>query len=183
MTLRVDERGGRGGKASAPPTVQANIRTVVDMDQKAAENRTFVDRVADTIGGFSGSMSFVALHVVWFSAWFLINTGFVPGVPRFDPYPFILLAMIVSVEGVLLSTFVLMKQNRMQRRSDVRDHLNLQIDLLAEKEVTKVLQLLRAVCAKLEMSEVEMDAELQEMAETTSVDMVAGQVQTDLPNG
>lgn len=87
-------------------------------------------------GDFSGSVGFVFLHVVWFIAWFLINTGVIPGMKRFDPYPFILLAMVVSVEGVLLSTFVLMKQNRMQRQSDTRDHINLQIDLLAEKEVT-----------------------------------------------
>ena len=99
----------------------------------------------------------------------------------FDPFPFILLAMIVSVEGVLLSTFVLMKQNRMQRRSDLRAHLDLQINLLAEKEVTKSLQMLRAVCRKLQISEedfaVDSDKELEEMANTTSVDMLAEHVQ------
>ena len=103
------------------------------MERDFEEHRGFVDRVADLIGGFSGSMSFVMLHVVWFTTWFLVNTGVLPLVPKFDPYPFILLAMIVSTEGVLLSTFVLMKQNRMQRRSDTRDHVNLQIDLLAEE--------------------------------------------------
>ena len=125
--------------------VEANIKSVAEMERTLEENRGFVDRVADAIGGFSGSMSFVGLHVLWFTTWFLINTGVLP-FPRFDPYPFILLAMVVSVEGVLLSTFVLMKQNRMQRRIDVRDQLNLQIDLLAEKEITKSLQLLKAIC-------------------------------------
>ena len=125
-------------------------------------------------------MAFVALHVVWFLAWFLINTGFIPGVPRFDPYPFILLAMVVSVEGVLLSTFVLMKQNRMQKRIDLRDQLNLQIDLLAEKEVTKSLQLLYAICKHLEIEDVTADAELEELANSTSVDMLASRVRSDL---
>ncbi len=106
----------------------------------------------------------------------LINTGVIRGIPRFDPYPFILLAMIVSVEGVLLSTFVLMKQNRMQKRIDVRDQLNLQIDLLAEKEVTKSLQLLRAICKHLEIKEAQTDAELGEMVDNTSVDMIAARV-------
>jgi len=85
--------------------------------------------------------------------------------------------MVVSVEGVLLSTFVLMKQNRMQKRIDVRDQLNLQIDLLAEQEVTKSLQLLRAICRRLEIDEAQTDAELGEMVDTTSVDMIAARVQ------
>ncbi len=126
-------------------------------------------------------MSFVGLHAIWFVLWFLINTRVLPILPAFDPYPFILLAMIVSVEGVLLSTFVLMKQNRMQRRSDTRDHLNLQIDLLSEKEVTKSLQLLRAICQRLEIPEGTMDTELQEMATITSVDMLAERIESNAP--
>ena len=89
--------------------------------------------------------------------------------------------MIVSVEGVLLSTFVLMKQNRMTKRSDTRDHLNLQIDLLSEKEVTKSLQLLRAICRHMEIPETEDDPELTEMTDNTSVDMLARQIHEDLP--
>jgi uncharacterized membrane protein len=165
-----------------PPTaVVSNIKTVAAMEQALLERRSLVDRVADLIGSFSGSMTFVGLHVAWLVSWFLINTGHIPGVPRFDPYPFILLAMIVSVEGVLLSTFVLMKQNRMQKRIDVRDQLNLQIDLLAEKEITKSLQLLRAICKALKVDDSALDSELGEMANTTSVDVVARQVQTELP--
>ena len=91
--------------------------------------------------------------------------------------------MIVSVEGVLLSTFVLMKQNRMQRKSDARDHVNLQIDLLAEEEVTKSLRLLRAICRKMEISEADTDPELEEMTATTSVDTLAGDVQKELIEG
>ena len=169
------------GVRSASATVRENIQTVAHLEQEFEDRRGPVDRLADLIGDFSGSMSFVLVHVVWFSAWFLINTGVVSfGLPRFDPYPFILLAMIVSVEGVLLSTFVLMKQNRMQKKSDTRDHLNLQIDLLAEKEVTKSLQLLRAICRKLEIDEDGLDFELDEMAATTSVDTLAQRVQREI---
>jgi uncharacterized membrane protein len=162
-------------------SVNANIRSVAEMESALEERRTVVDRIADLIGGFSGSMTFVFLHMCWFLAWFLINTGMIPGVKRFDPYPFILLAMIVSVEGVLLSTFVLMKQNRMQKRIDVRDQLDLQINLLSEKEITKTLQLLRAIADKLEVvPNPDDDQELQEMSSTTSVDQLAEKVQTDL---
>ncbi len=167
--------------ASAPKFVTSNIRSVAEMQTGLEEHRTVVDRIADVIGGFSGSMTFVFIHVAWFLAWFLINTGVIPGVKKFDPYPFILLAMIVSVEGVLLSTFVLMKQNRMQKRSDIRDQLDLQINLLSEKEITKSLQLLRAIADKLEIEpSPDDDRELEEMASTTSVDMLAERVQQDL---
>ncbi len=69
-------------------TVQANIKSVAEMHQALEESQTLIDRVADTIGGFSGSMTFVAIHVLWFRAWFLIKTGIIHGSPRFDPYPF-----------------------------------------------------------------------------------------------
>ncbi len=161
-------------------TIESNISCVADLEQRFEDRRTLVDRIADLIGGFSGSFAFVALHILWFTLWFLVNTGVLRILPRFDPYPFILLAMIVSVEGVLLSTFVLMKQNRMQQRSDARDHLNLQIDLLAEKEVTKSLQLLRSICKKLDIQEPADDTELNEMADNTSVETLAKRIQTDL---
>ena len=143
------------------------------------DRRTWVDRVADVIGTFSGSMLFVFIHIAIFTAWFLINTRLIPGVKPFDPFPFILLAMVVSVEGVLLSTFVLMKQNRMQYRADIRNQLDLQVNLLSEKEVTKTLQLLRTICDKLEIPTTD-DKELEEMSSITSVDMLAERVQTDL---
>ena len=160
-------------------TVTANIHSVTQMETSLEERRTVVDRIADVIGGFSGSMTFVFIHMLWFIAWFTVNT--LPlGIKHFDPYPFILLAMVVSVEGVLLSTFVLMKQNRMQARIEVRDQLDLQINLLSEKEVTKTLQLLRAICNKLEIKpSAEEDDELSEMASTTSVDTLAARIQDD----
>ena len=168
--------------ASRPPddAVEQNIRSVVGMDDSFERKRTLVDRVADAIGTFSGSMWFVAIHVVWFTLWFLINTGALPFVPKFDPYPFILLAMVVSVEGVLLSTFVLMKQNRMQQRSDVRHQLDLQINLLAEKEITKALQLLRSIAEKMEIAGVDTDADLEEMARVTSVDTLGERIEQEV---
>jgi uncharacterized membrane protein len=171
---------GTPPQAQPGTTVQSNIRAIAQMQEHLSSHRSLIERTADTIGGFSGSMAFVLLHVTWFTFWFLWNTGVIPNRHHFDPFPFILLAMIVSVEGVLLSTFVLMKQNRMQRQSDTRDHINLQIDLLAEKEVTKSLQLLRAICHKLEITEADLDAELAEMTSATSLDTLAGDVQSKL---
>ena len=162
--------------------VESNIRCVADLEQRFEDHRSPKDLIADVIGGFSGSIWFVVIHVIIFTFWFLVNTGVLSFLPKFDPYPFILLAMIVSVEGVLLSTFVLMKQNRMQQRSDARDNLNLQIDLLAEKEVTKALQLLRAISKKLDIPELENDEELREMVDNTSVGSLAKRIQQDIPS-
>lgn len=162
--------------------VESNIRTVAELERKFDDKRSATDKISDLIAGFTGSIWFVALHILWFAAWFIINSGLVPGIPKFDPYPFILLAMIVSVEAVILSTFVLMKQNRMQRKTDQRDHLNLQIDLLAEKELTKVLQVLTLICRKLEIEEADADKELKEMARLTSVNMISERIERDMPS-
>lgn len=161
--------------------IEDGIRSVVEMDRGFDQNRTPIDRIADTIGSFSGSMAFVGIHVTWFALWFLINTGVLRFIRSFDPYPFVLLAMIVSVEGVLLSTFVLMKQNRMQQRSDARHQLDLQINLLSEKEVTKALQLLRQIAEKLDLPQVDHDTELEEMARVTSVDTLSERIQQEIP--
>jgi uncharacterized membrane protein len=162
----------------ASSAVESNLHSVADLEHAFEMRRRLPDRVADKIGGFSGSMTFVAIHLLWFALWFLINTGVIPHLRRFDPYPFILLSMMVSVEAVLLSTFVLMKQNRMQQKTDIRDHLNLQIDLLAEREVTKALQLLRAICTQLQISMG--DAELEEMATDTQVDALAERIESTI---
>ena len=170
---------GEHDEQSTPKTVTENIRSVLEMQSTLEHQRSVVDRIADAIGSFSGSMTFVFIHIVWFTAWFLINTRLIPSVKPFDPFPFILLAMMVSVEGVLLSTFVLMKQNRMQYRADIRNQLDLQINLLSEQEATKTLQVLCAICEKLDIP-LSRDADFKEMASTTSVDMLAERVKTEL---
>lgn len=162
-------------------TVDTNIHSVAEVERAFEDRRSVSQYVTDAIADFSGTVVFVVLHVILFTAWFVVNTRKLPGIPQFDPYPFVLLSMVVSVEAVLLSTFVLMKQNRMQRKTDHRDHLNLQIDLLAEKEVTKMLQLLRLVCIKLEIKEAALDVELDEMIRTTSVDHLAQSIRDAMP--
>ncbi len=159
----------------------SNINSVAEVERAFEDTRTASEYVTDAIADFSGTVIFVVVHVIFFTAWFVINTYKIPGIPLFDPYPFVLLSLVVSVEAVLLSTFVLMKQNRMQRKTDHRDHLNLQIDLLAEKEVTKMLQLLRLVCIKLEVKEAMQDEELDEMIRTTSVDHLAQSIRDAMP--
>lgn len=164
-----------------PATIESGIRSIVELERSFDDQRSMIDRIADAIGTFTGSFWFVALHAILLTMWFLINTGFLPILPQFDPFPFILLCMIVSVEGVILSTFVLMKQNRMQQRTDTRNHLNLQIDLLSEREVTKLIQMMRLICHKLDIPDADRDPELSEMSDITSVDILSHEIRKKIP--
>jgi uncharacterized membrane protein len=119
------------------------------------------------------------LHLAGLAIWFVINVGLVPFIQPFDPYPFVLMAVIVSIEGVMLSTFILMKQNRMSRRADERNHLNLQVDLLAEKEITKILQMQRRLCEHFGIEA--NDPEVRELSQHTAVEDLAHALKEKLP--
>jgi uncharacterized membrane protein len=160
----------------------ANIDAIAQMEEEFLSSRTLWERFADAIAAFTGSVAFVVLHLAGFAGWFAVNLGAVPGIRPFDPYPFILLAMAVSCEGVLLSTFVLMKQNRMSRRAEQRDHLHLQVALLAEKELTKLLQGQQRMSGHLGIPEVVQDPETRELSEDTAVDSIARELRRKLPD-
>lgn len=125
---------------------ERNVAIVADLESKAKEKRTPTDRVVDMITGFCGRMTFVWVHVIWFAVWMIVNV--LPRVPHgwhFDPYPWPLLLMIVNLEAIFLSTFILISQNRQNRLAERRSHLDLQINLLSEQENTKILSMLEAI--------------------------------------
>jgi uncharacterized membrane protein len=124
--------------------IEKNIRTIIHLRTKAAHARGLQDRIADIITTFSGRMVFVYVHIVWFALWILLNTGWF-GLAAFDPFPYGLLTMIVSLEAIFLSTFVLISQNRQSKETERRADLDLHIGLLTEHELTRVLQMLDAI--------------------------------------
>jgi uncharacterized membrane protein len=128
--------------------LERNIRTILKLRLKALRQRRMPDRIADMITDFSGHLAFVYIHVIWFGAWILLNSGKF-GVKAFDPFPYGLLTMVVSLEAIFLSTFVLISQNRLSEESESRTNLSLQISLLTEHEVTRSLQMLDAIQDKL----------------------------------
>jgi uncharacterized membrane protein len=128
--------------------IEQNIHTIINTRHVAASQRTTEERLADSITAFSGRMYFVYFHVVWFGIWILINLGFF-GLKPFDPFPFGLLTMIVSLEAIFLATFVLISQNRLSAEADRRADLDLQIGLLTEYELTRVLKMLDAIQDKM----------------------------------
>lgn len=162
-------------------TAQENIQAVAKLEQEALEQRSPKDRIGDAVADFAGSMTFVIAQIAGFAAYAALNSGVVPFIKPWDPYPYILLALLVSLEGVLLSTFVLMKQNRMSRRAEQRNHLNLQIDLLAEKEITKMLQLQRLICDRMGIREAQADSEVLELSQHTAVEDLAKELEEKMP--
>ena len=97
-------------------------------------------------------MWFIVLHAFWFAVWVGLNAGEGSRLVRFDPFPYPLLTMIVSLESIFLSLFILMSQNRSARQADQRSHLDLQINLLSEQENTKMISMLNAIAARVRIS-------------------------------
>ncbi len=128
--------------------LERNIRTVIAQKERLAGRRSLQDKLADAITDFSGHMGFVYLHLFWFVGWIGWNLGAF-GARPFDPYPFGLLTMIVSLEAIFLSTFVLISQNRISNEADRRANLDLQIGLLTEHELTRALKMLDQLHHKL----------------------------------
>ena len=132
--------------------VRKNVAAIVEMQRKQAAGRTVQDRLAAAMTDFSGSMAFVYIHAVWFGLWVLLNIGIlrVPYLTQFDPYPFGLLTLVVSLEAIFLSTFVLIAQNNLSVLSERRAELDLHVNLLAEQKTAKVLELLDHIARQLD---------------------------------
>jgi len=155
--------------------IERNIRTILNLRIKATNERNAQDCMADAITAFSGRMMFVYVHVVWFGVWIILNTGWI-GIEPFDPFPYGLLTMIVSLEAIFLSTFVLISQNRLSDEAERRADLNLHISLLAEHELTRVLQMLDAIQDKIGI-ENHADSELADLEMETKPEDVLAEIE------
>src|SRR5580692_2881868 len=160
---------------------KSHIDSIVRQEEEALQRRSHSERLADGVGGFAGSLSFVVIHLGFVIAWLLVNSGKILSARPFDPYPFSLLGAIVAVEAVILSSFILMRQNRMMRRGERRDHLNLQVDLLAEKEITTLLQMVRAICGHMGLQSIVADKDIRELSQNTSIESLSQTLEDRLP--
>jgi uncharacterized membrane protein len=165
------------GRYHAPHTAdeltEQNVNTVIQLEREVRERRTGADRLIDGITAFCGSMTFVWVHVVWFSFW--IGLDIVRQGKTFDPYPYQLLTLIVSLEAIILSTFILISQNRDARLNDRRNHLALQIALLSEQENTKILKMLDRISRKLGAAD-ESDPTIEVLEESTRPERLVAQI-------
>jgi uncharacterized membrane protein len=152
MTPDSDPSQGAPGSPGMSNVVHRNIRALAEVRSREEQHKSFSVRIADVITAFAGSMWFVYLHALWFGGWIIINCGLISGFKPFDPFPFVMLAMIASVEAIFLSTFILISQNRMQRSASRRAELDLQISLLTEHELTRAVDLLDGIARHLKVS-------------------------------
>ena len=129
--------------SSLNSALERNIAALQQRRRAEIANAALEERIANAITGFTGSMRFVYLHLILYGFWIFANVGWL-GLPRWDP-TFVVLAMIASVEAIFLSTFVLISQNRMAAVADKRAELDLQISLLAEHEVTKLVAMVAEI--------------------------------------
>lgn len=168
------DRHSKGVAARAAKIVRDNVRTIAQLEEAARDARTLTDRVVDAISRFCGSLAFVYVHAIWFGGWITVNLSPWRGL-HFDPYPFGLLTMVVSLEAIFLSTFILITQNRQSQVADRRNHLDLQINLLAEQENTKMLQMLAAIHKRLGISE--QDPEVAVLEQATHPEKVVREIE------
>jgi uncharacterized membrane protein len=157
----------------ASEITRRNVRTVRELEELAVAEPTVADRVASFVARFAGSIYFALVHVVLVVAWIGVNS--VPGLPHWDPYPFTLLTMWASLEGVFIASFILIAQNYAMRLSERRAQLDLQVNLLAEQETTKALRMLEDIARKVGVQCGD-DPEMAALAEATRLETLARQI-------
>ncbi|MGK4007724.1 DUF1003 domain-containing protein [Sorangium sp. So ce1036] len=143
------QNGRQAGSSEVNGLVRRNIETLTTVRGELERQKSRQELIADAITRFAGSMTFVYIHALLVGGWILVNLGVVPAIRPFDPFPFVMLAMIASVEAIFLSTFVLISQNRMQALADKRADLDLQVNLLAEHEITRLIGLVDGIARRL----------------------------------
>jgi uncharacterized membrane protein len=163
--------------ASTDPTTR-NIAAIAALERAALHERSRLDRVTDVVTSAVGSALFLVVHVVWFGVWMIVNL--VREHP-FDPFPFGFLILLVSLEAIFLTGMVLMTQNRMTRQADKRAHLDLQVNLLAEQELTAILQMLNALCERMGVAVPTRNTRVEQLIKDTDIHKLASALDRELP--
>jgi uncharacterized membrane protein len=161
--------------ADMQSVLHQNIQSLVEHRRQYEERQGVEERIAGAISRFAGSMTFVYLHLAILVVWIFANLGAIPTIPAWDP-TFVILAMVASVEAIFLSTFVLINQNTMAEHGERRAELDLQISLLNEHETTRLIEMVAALAARLNVS-TPADKELPQLAENVDPRKVMTQIQ------
>ena len=157
---------------SSRQTTEKNIESILKLEREDERELSAFHRVSHTVGWFVGTIYFVLFQCFFVLLWIALNTQVFGRRPVFDPYPFPLLSSVLALEAVLLTSFVLIRQSAIDLRSERRNHLDLQINLLAEKEATSILKILREIADHLKI-DVSDEAEHEELAKDTAVESIA----------
>jgi uncharacterized membrane protein len=166
---------------SAPASVAENVEKIIRLESDALRPRSRSEAITDSIGGFVGTISFVVLQIVAFGGWVIVNAGIVSQIPPFDPFPYPLLSSTTSLEAVLIAAFVLMKQNRMGTIADRRDHLDLQVNLLTERQATQIIQMLDRLSKHFGIEQ-HKDEKSRELGRHVAIEHLVEEVHSRLPD-
>ena len=167
-------RARKGTKKTTHPSprdISQNLKTVKSIKAKADEKRSFIEIVADRTTALFGSHIFLLANILIFITWIVINTGLIPGVKPFDKFPFSLLTTTVSLEAIILAILVLISQNRASKVADLREEVQLQVNILTEEEITRMMWMLVLLLQKNNIPIPE-DKRLKEMLRETDIEKI-----------
>jgi uncharacterized membrane protein len=165
-----------------PPFIDASIDAIIEAEQAAERSRSPSEVVYEWVGGFIGTLNFVAIQVLSAAFWVVINSGLAPAIRPFDPFPFPILSLILTLEAVLVAAFVLMKQNRMSKLADRRAHLNLQINLMTERETTKIIGILLEIGERLDIQHKVLDEESRQLSRLLVIESLIETMHNKFPD-
>jgi uncharacterized membrane protein len=158
-----------------------NIQAIAKLEEEALARRTGTEKFSDAIVKVVGSTYFLLLNLLFVFGWAIANVGLIAGFKAFDPFPFGVLALVVSAESVFLTIFVLISQNRMARAAERRSHLDLQVGMLAEQELTTMLQMLQVLCAHTGADVGSSNPQVEDFKDATDVRKLASELEEKLP--
>jgi uncharacterized membrane protein len=161
---------------------QRNIQAIAKLEEEALDRRTAAEHASDAIVKSIGSTPFLLLHVLLVGIWSTVNLNLITGVKAFDPFPFSILALLLAAESVFLTIFVLISQNRMAREAERRSHLDLQVGMLAEQELTVMLQMLQKLCQHAGVDVRSSTQQVEGFSEATDVQRLASELKDKLPD-
>lgn len=158
------------------PRGKKNTKSKLNL--KSLRHRSPPERIAEFLTNRFGSLLFLVLNGLFFAAWIIINIKLIDQIPAFDPYPFNLLTMFVSLEAIFLSVIVLISQNKSSNIDDIREEIDFRVNVQAEREITKILLMLETIQRKLKIKNGR-DAKLKAMEKGLNIERIAQEVIDD----
>ncbi len=167
---------------SLPSFISENIQAIINAEQATNLRRSLGEAIYEIVGSSIGTLTFVALQLIGVILWVVINAARIPSVRPFDPFPFPILNQIIALEAVLITAFVLMKQNRMSKLADRRAHLSLQINLLTERKSTKIIGMLLEMSKQFDIQHDVFGEESRQLSQLLAIESLIETLQSKFPD-
>jgi uncharacterized membrane protein len=164
-------------QSSVVATAKRNVETIAQLEQQLVAHQSRTERWGGGVADFFGSSRFIVAQVVFGAAWIVMNTAKTAWLRPFDPYPFPFLSLIVGIEFIFLTTFVLINQKHQMRRAEQWSHLHLQLSMLTEQEVTKNIKMLHEITQKLGGKMPARDQEASELSQDTEIAALVDEIE------